>query len=94
MQCKKCGKELNENAITCPICGTPVVEKENIEEKLNNITNSSKENENNGIALAGLLFSIFFGIIGLIISIIGLIKSKKVNNDGRTLAIIGRIISL
>lgn len=79
--CEKCGKELI-NGI-CPNC--------NGENVVNNTIPSQKKT--NGYAIVGFVLSFFVSIAGLIVSIIGLKKSKELEN-GKGLSIAGIIISI
>ena len=47
----------------------------------------------NGMAVAGFVLSFFFGLLGLIFSIIGLRRSSEPGRNGRGLAIAGIVIS-
>ena len=106
MFCRKCGKEMNDTALFCPHCGektanaaqpapvatyqqpAPVVKQE--------------EKKDNWMALIGLICSAlgalqiipFVGnVVGLILSIIGVKKSKELDGKGKTLGVIGIVIS-
>lgn len=48
----------------------------------------------NGIAIAGLILSVLFAPLGLVLSIIGLVRSKKMDGEGRKLGIAGIVISV
>lgn len=52
------------------------------------------EKQSNNMALAGFICAFLFSFVGLILSIIGLNKSKELGGEGRGLAIAGIIISL
>lgn len=82
--CTNCGNQLIDEAAFCPKCG--VMANTN-----NNVNNNS--NKTNGFAIAGLILSFFTTILGLVFSIIGLVKSKT-TNDGKPLAIVGLVISI
>ena len=92
MFCKHCGHEVNDNAIICPNCGvatdnmTPAVP----------ITATPQKGVN-GFAIAGLVLGIVGllggnyaflipGIVGLILSIVGMVKSKQYAAPGLALA--------
>lgn len=88
MKCKKCGTKISNKDKTCPRCGTE-------------ITNSGKKA--NIVAIIGLIVAIigmFSGrwtyciipLVGLILNIVGLIRSK-VCLSGKSLSIAGIIIS-
>lgn len=57
----------------------------------NNQFNVNRQ-QTNIIAIVGFIFSFFFSLVGLILSIVGLKKSKELNN-GKALSIAGIIIS-
>lgn len=48
----------------------------------------------NGFAIAGILLAIFAPVLGLIFSIIGLVKSKALAGAGKALSIVGIVLSL
>ena len=50
-------------------------------------------NENNTMSIIGFILSFIIPVVGLILSILGLSKSKELNDKGKTLSIIGIIIS-
>jgi len=50
--------------------------------------------QSNGVAVAGFVLAILFAPVGLILSIVGLVKSGKVGGKGRVLSVFGIIISL
>ncbi len=50
-------------------------------------------NENNTMSIVGFILSFMMPVVGLILSIIGLNKSKELNNKGKGLSIAGIIIS-
>lgn len=93
--CSNCGKELPEGADLCLNCGKVINNKEN---------NHSKKKAN-GLAIAGFVVAIislvffwfpfaFIGaIVSLVLSIVGVVKSK-VYNDGKGLGIGGIVISV
>ena len=90
MFCKNCGKEINNNAVVCPHCGTAN----------DNLTQSANKyqvvHRSNGLAVAGFVLSLIMGgLISLIISICGYTKSQEpeYDGDGRGLAIAGIVIS-
>lgn len=96
MYCKHCGHEVNENAIICPNCG---VATENYMAVAKPAESQSKFN---GLALAGMICAIVGlvggdyiicipSIVGLILSIIGMVKVKEYNS-GFGFAITGIIV--
>lgn len=51
-------------------------------------------NENNTMSIVGFILSFMMPVVGLILSILGLNKSKELNNKGKGLSIAGIIISV
>ncbi len=95
MYCKNCGKEINDNAVVCPYCGVAT-------DKLDKAAVGGKKINGFGIAgfvvsLASLLWlGIYFciaGIIGLVLSIVG-IKNRKNSDSCNGLAIAGLVIGI
>ncbi len=90
MFCKNCGKEIDDKATVCVHCGVPTA---NAQPQQVVVTNTP----NNGIAIAGFVLSFFSfaAVIGLILSIVGLQKSKtpEFNGKGKGLAIAGIVLS-
>lgn len=82
--CKNCGNELDDNAFVCPKCGVKAVEDSPQE---------TETSSTNGLAIAGLVCSFLIPIVGLILSIVGLNKSKQLDGSGKGLAIAGIVIS-
>ena len=98
--CPNCGNILNDNTTMCPKCGMQITQS-NMTNSMNNMNTSGSintmntapsSNGENNIAIAGFILSFIIPIIGLILSIIGLKKSKETNN-GRGLSIAGIVIS-
>ena len=78
--CPNCGKEINSDSLYCTDCSTN--------------TNINKNNNSNGIAIGGFVCSLLgLSIIGLVLSCIGLSKSKKLNGNNKGFAIAGIILS-
>ena len=87
MYCSHCGNQIEEIDSFCRNCG-----------ELLKTTNTVKQHEHNNLtntpAIIGSVFSFLFGIIGLILSIIGYQKAdKKYNGQHKKLAMTGIIIS-
>ena len=91
MFCKNCGKEIDDKATVCVHCGVPTA---NAQQQQQVVVQSTP---NNGFAIAGFVLSFFSfaAVIGLILSIVGLQKSKtpEFNGKGKGLAIAGIILS-
>ena len=90
MFCKNCGKEIDDKATVCVHCGVPTA---NAQPQQVVVTSAPS----NGFAIAGLVCSFFsfLAVVGLILSIVGLRKSKtpEFNGKGKGLAIAGIVIS-
>ena len=70
--CTKCGSEILDDAVICPNCGCSVETKKN--------------DETNGMAIAGFVCSFFIPLLGWIFGGLGLKKSKEINKGkGRQL---------
>jgi len=98
MFCKKCGQEINDNAVICPHCG---VATDNYMKPANpSSTNGGQKL--NGLALAGMICAIVGiiggdylfcipSIVGLILSIVGMVKVKELKS-GYGFALAGIIV--
>ncbi|MDE7395696.1 MAG: zinc-ribbon domain-containing protein [Clostridiales bacterium] len=84
MFCKKCGAEIDDNAVVCPKCG---VATENYQKQSDNGQKPTKGKEGNGIAIAGFICSFFIPLLGWIFGGIGLARSKQRNGKGKGFAI-------
>lgn len=80
--CENCGKELANGV--CPNCNGDNTQNNN---------NIQSQNKTNAYSIVGFVLSFFISIAGLIVSIIGLKKSKEMNN-GKGLSIAGIVISI
>lgn len=103
--CTNCGSELKEGQVFCTNCGKKDGEEVKEEVKTttttvtNNVSNTAKE-PTNGLAIAGFVTTLvssllccgIFNIVGLVLSIIGLVKAKDYNGNGKGLAIAGIVI--
>ena len=103
--CPNCGAELIEESVFCTNCGKKDGEEVKEEVKTttttvtNNVSNTAKE-PTNGLAIAGFVTSLvstllccgMFNLVGLVLSIVGLIKAKDYNGKGKGLAIAGIVI--
>lgn len=74
MYCRNCGKQISDNTQYCPECGT--------------FLGTSKVNvtPTNDAALVGFILSFLFPISGLIVSLVGLKKSKIEGRRGFAVA--------
>ena len=93
MFCKNCGKEISDSAVVCPNCG---VATDNMLQATSAITTGQPKSAN-GFAIAGLVLGLVGlfggnyaflipGLIGLILSIVGMVKSKQYAAPGLALA--------
>lgn len=93
MFCKNCGKEISDNAVICTNCGTAT---DNMAQTTS-VTTANQTKSANGFAIAGLVLGIvgllggnyFFlipGIVGVVLSIVGMAKSKQYAAPGLALA--------
>lgn len=101
--CTNCGTKLDDDVKFCTGCGNAVDgEKKASNKSTNNVTVNvtAPEKKSNGFAIAGFVISLvstllccgMFNILGLIFSIIGLVKAKDYDGSGKGLAIAGIII--
>lgn len=99
MFCKNCGSQINDDAVVCPNCGVAT------EKMPAAATAQPAVQKTNGFAIAGLVLAIIgacggnYGfcvpsILGLVFSIIGMIKCKKEEQGGYGLAIGGLVVSI
>ena len=75
--CANCGTEIKEGMTRCPNCSKSFVEE---------------KKETNAMAIAGLICAFLFPLLGLIFSIVGLKKSKELNN-GKEMSVVGIVVS-
>lgn len=66
MYCENCGKKIKENDKFCPNCGNSI---------------KKIKEDNKVISILGLIFSFFLPVIGIILSIISLIKVSKLKKE-------------
>lgn len=91
MFCKSCGKEIADNATVCPYCGA--VANQPSAPAQQSYAPPPAPVEKNTMATVGLILAFVAPLIGLILSIIGLKKSKELGGEGRSLSIAGIVIS-
>ena len=96
MYCKKCGKEIEDNVVFCPLCGTQQREDPKSRAKA-----ASEKKEINIFCLVGLiisglsLFLNFWGLTGtagVVLSSVGYFDCSKKGEQGKVLAIVGIIL--
>lgn len=87
MFCKNCGRQIDDNAVICPHCGTSVSGNPNNSQP-------QAQSRGNGIAIVGFVFAFFIPLVGLICSILGFNKASKEGLPYKGLALAGIIISV
>lgn len=86
MFCKKCGKEIFDEAVVCPHCGTMTGNK--------SMTFGGEEEEKgNGIAIAGFICSFFVPLLGWVFGGIGLSRANKRGGKGKRFSIAALVIA-
>ena len=85
MFCKRCGKEISDEAVVCPYCGVQVGEL--------SVAQSEEKAQTNGMAIAGFVCSFFIPLLGWIFGGIGLSKSKKCGGKGKRFSIAAIVIA-
>ncbi len=83
MFCPKCGKDIRDDSVVCPYCGTQV-----------GMPVQQQPTRSNTVAIVGFIFAFFIPLVGLICSIIGVNNAKNCGGSGKGLAIAGIIISI
>ena len=101
--CISCGSELPEGAAACPNCGAMQNGNQNHTQPQTQVfvNNVQPQKKSNGLAIAGFVVSLIstlcccgsFNVISLILSIVGAVKAKDCDGNGKGLAIAGIIIS-
>ena len=100
--CVNCGSKLKDDYVACPKCGEMLKNSKNSTVKITNNITTTNDEKSNGFAVAGFVVSLVssllccgsFNMIGLILSIIGLVKAKELDGKGKGLAIAGIVISV
>lgn len=93
--CTYCGKEICDDAVICTNCGA-LAQPNGIETPSTALAGNQKTEQNtkyNVLCILGFVLSFFFGIVGLILSCIGLSQAQKRNEKCQGLAIAGIVIS-
>lgn len=101
--CTSCGSEVHEGDNVCSNCGTPINKEVNPVQQGNTtvVVNQAQPKKSNGLAIGGFVVSLVstllccgsLNLISLILSIIGLVKVKDCDGNGKGMAIAGIIIS-
>lgn len=110
MFCNKCGTQIPDGQTVCPNCGTDNAQSagnngyQPYAQPQQQIIVTAPVQQSNGCATAGFVlsliglllfsFTFIFPILGVILSIVGIVKASKVNGTGRGLAIAGLIIGI
>lgn len=95
--CSHCGQEVMDEAVVCVHCGasleTNSTQNQSNYNQGNQSTQAFQPQKTNGLCIAGFIISFFSGLIGLILSIVGLVQvNKNPNEKGRGLGIAGIIL--
>lgn len=77
MFCKHCGKEIDNQAVVCPHCGTQIQAL------------AHPKQETNVLAIIGFVLSFCVALAGLICSILGRKKADELGGNGKGLATAG-----
>lgn len=97
MFCPHCSKEIKDDSKFCPYCGQKIdsAEKEHVTPEVVNSDGTGEKKPHTPAWTLGLLSIIFgavtFGTVGLVLGIIGLVKSTT--QDEKTMNIIGIVVS-
>ncbi len=99
--CQNCGHQYATNAFYCPKCGTASNQVHNNgqtfgngkKEPLYNGQPLNQDSKYNAFAIASLILTFFFPLLGFIFSIVALCQIKKSKEKGKGLAIAALIIS-
>lgn len=94
--CTGCGQKVEDNGGSAPSNNNPAG---NVTVNVSNVGNGAAK-KTNGLAIAGFVTSLVstllccgaFNMIGLILSIVGLVKAKDYDGNGKGMAIAGIII--
>ena len=83
MFCPKCGKDIRDDSVVCPYCGTQV-----------GMPVQQQPTRSNTVAIVGFVFAFLIPLVGLICSIIGKSKVDECGGNGKELATAGIVISI
>lgn len=97
--CSNCGNVLKQRDENVNVQN--VQEVQPVQQNVNNYNNQS-QGPSNGLAIAGFVVSLVsliccggaFGIIGLVLSVLGSINAKKMNGNGQGLATAGIVLGV
>ena len=99
-KCPNCGKNIDNNANFCINCGSKQTKEAEIKEEKTTTVESTNSVPVSGLSITGFVLSLVSLIccgltspLGLIFSIIGLVKGDPDDKTGKGLAIAGIIIS-
>ncbi len=100
MVCTHCGNEVENDAVVCPHCGSllsenaPQQQAAPQQQQVVYVQQPAPVKQSNGLAVAGFVLSLFGAtmLIGFILSIVGLVKSKSLGGAGKGFAIAGIVI--
>lgn len=86
MFCEYCGKQLSDDAIFCPNCGSSTSKAQLVE-------NNQEQPQGNGMAVAGFVCSFFVSLLGWIFGGIGLSRAGKRNGKGKGFSVAALVIA-
>lgn len=99
MYCSNCGAQIDDQSKFCDLCGAPV--GVNADSQISSVTQpeiSKLDQEKkpfSGFCIAGFILPfLFFGAIGLPLSILGVVDCNKNGKRGKGLGIAGIIFSI
>ncbi|MBQ9265600.1 MAG: zinc-ribbon domain-containing protein [Bacilli bacterium] len=98
MFCSNCGKEISNKDKYCPYCGCEISQNEkdgsessDLQQKEVMQTPEQEKRVDKTVGVLSLVFAFVFPLVGLIISICGLVKYK--DKENKSLCMAGLIIS-
>ena len=98
--CPNCGAEVPDGAAACPSCGA-MQGGATVPQQQVVVNNPPAQSKSNGLAIAGFVVSLVstilccgsLNVISLVLSIVGAVKAKDYDGNGKGLAIAGIVIS-
>lgn len=100
MYCSNCGAQIDDQSKFCDLCGAPVGVK--ADSQISSVTQPEISNKVDqekkpfsGFCIAGFILPfLFFGAIGLPLSILGVVDCNKNGKRGKGLGIAGIVLSI
>ena len=100
MYCSNCGAQIDDQSRFCDLCGTPVGDQtsapvDSASQSEVQLEAGQEKQRYSGFCIAGFIMPfLFFGAIGLPLSIIGVFDCKKNNKLGKGFGIAGIVLSI